>query len=162
MVARKRAGRLPAPVSASTQPFSLRLSDERRRALEEEAGRYRVAPRTLAQELIDEGLRMRRFPSLTFAVRGPRRAAVFARAPRLRVSQAIETVQGSASLEEAAEYLALSVREVEQAVAYYNAFRDEIDRELAEDRVYSERAEREWLDAQATLRMSGPSAPAPR
>ena len=151
-----------ATVAAPTQPFSVRLSDERRRALEEEAGRYRVAPRTLAQELIDEGLRMRRFPSLTFAIRGPRRAAVFARAPRLRISQAIETVQGSASLEEAAEYLALSVREVEQAVAYYHAFRDEIDRELAEDRAYSERAEREWLDAQGTTRVSGPSAPAPR
>lgn len=162
MVSRDRADRRPTTDSASTQPFSLRLSDERRRALEEEAGRYRVAPRTLAQELIDEGLRMRRFPSLTFAVRGPRRAAVFARAPRLRVSQAIETVQGSASLEEAAEYLALSVREIEQAAAYYQAFRDEIDRELADDRAYSERAEREWLDAQATTRVSGPPAPAPR
>lgn len=154
MVARKRL--------TPSRPFSLRLSDDRRRALEEEAGRYRVAPRTLAQELIDEGLRMRRFPSLTFAVRGPRRAAVFAGAPRLRVSQAIETVQASASLEEAAEYLALSVREVEQAVAYYHAFQEEIDRELAEDRAYSERAEREWLEAQSTTRVSGPSAPAPR
>lgn len=150
------------PASTPTQPFSLRLSDERRRALEEEAGRYRVAPRTLAQELIDEGLRMRRFPSLTFAVRGPRRAVVFARAPRLRVSQAIETVRDSESVEEAAESLALSIPEVEQAVAYYNAFREEIDRELAEDRAYSERAEREWLEAQSTTRVSGPSAPAPR
>lgn len=138
------------------------MPDERRRALEEEAGRYRVAPRTLAQELIDEGLRMRRFPALTFAVRGPRRAAVFARAPRLRVSQAIETVRDSESVAEAAESLALSVPEVEQAVAYYNAFREEIDRELAEDRAYSERAEREWLEAQSTTRVSGPSAPAPR
>ncbi|MBA2370428.1 MAG: hypothetical protein H0V71_02155 [Chloroflexi bacterium] len=140
MVARKR----PAP----SQPFSLRLPDDRRRALEEEAGRYRVAPRTLAQELIDEGLRMRRFPSLTFAVRGPRRAAVFARAPRLRVSQAMETVRDSSSSQEAAEDLALSVNELEQALDYYNAYKDEIDREIEEDRRYSKAAEREWLQRQ--------------
>lgn len=148
MVARKQAGRLPAAASAPTQPFSLRLSDERRRALEEEAGRYRVAPRTLAQELIDEGLRMRRFPSLMFALRGPRRAAVFARAPRLRVSQAMETVRDSVSLQEAAEDLVLTVSELEQAVAYYRAYQDEIDREIEEDRRYSEAAEREWLERQ--------------
>lgn len=152
MVARKRSGRLPATVSAPTQPFSVRLSDERRRALEEEAGRYRVAPRTLAQELIDEGLRMRRFPALTFALRGPRRAAVFARAPRLRVSQAMETVRDSVSSQEAAEDLALSVNEIEQAVAYYHAYQDEIDREIEGDRRYSEAAEREWRERQPATR----------
>lgn len=105
---------------------------------------------------------MRRFPAISFALRGSRRAAVFAGAPRLRVSQAIETVQASASLEEAAEYLGLAVREVEQAVGYYHAFREEINRELAEDRAYAERAEREWLEGQSTTRVSGRSAPASR
>ncbi len=95
---------------------------------------------------------MRRFPSLTFAVRGPRRAAVFARAPRLRVSQAMETVRDSVSLQEAAEDLVLSVNELEQAVAYYHAYRDEIDREIEEDRRYSEAAEREWLERQPAPR----------
>lgn len=91
---------------------------------------------------------MRRFPSLTFAVRGPRRAAVFARAPRLRVSQAMETVRDSSSSQEAAEDLALSVNELEQALDYYNAYKDEIDREIEEDRRYSKAAEREWLQRQ--------------
>lgn len=91
---------------------------------------------------------MRRFPSLTFALRGPRRAAVFARAPRLRVSQAMETVRDSVSLQEAAEDLVLTVSELEQAVAYYRAYQDEIDREIEEDRRYSEAAEHEWLQRQ--------------
>jgi uncharacterized protein (DUF433 family) len=120
--------------------------------LEEEAERYRVAPRTLAQELIDEGLRMRRFPALTFVLRSRRRVAVFARAPRLRVSHAIETLRDSVSPRQAAEDLALSMNEIEQATDYYNAFRDEIDREIEEDRRHSEAAEREWLQRRSHAR----------
>jgi len=130
--------------ATARRPFSLRLADDGIRSLQEEAARYRVAPRTLAQELLEEGLRMRRYPAIAFADRGGRRRAVFARFPRLRVAQAIETARASASLAEAGDYLAVPVADLEQAIDYYRAHRDEIDRELDLDRTESERAEEAW------------------
>lgn len=126
------------------RPFSLRLADDGIRSLREEAARYRVAPRTLAQELVEEGLRMRRYPAITFADRGGRRRAVFARFPRLQVGWAIETARDSASLAEAADYLAVPLSDMEQVIDYYRAHRNEIDREVELDREEAERAEEAW------------------
>lgn len=152
MVARK-------PAKAETaRPYSLRLTERGIRSLAEEATRARTAPRTLAQEIIEEGLVMRRFPSLSFAMRGSRRAVVFARAPRLRVSQAVQTIKDNATVAEAAEYLVLPISDLEQALDYYREHRALIDREIAEDREYSERAEREWRERQSATRVSGSAA----
>ncbi|HET8568683.1 MAG TPA: hypothetical protein VFM93_06830 [Candidatus Limnocylindria bacterium] len=156
-----RHGPAPRPDTTRAKPYSLRLSDAGIRALSEEAARTRLAPRTLAQELIEEGLRMRRFPAIAFSVRGGRRAAVFARAPRLRVGSAIETIEASSSLEEAAEDLYLSVSELEQALDYYRSYRGEIDAENAGHREAAEAAYREWLD-RSSRTVSRASAPAPR
>jgi len=87
---------------------------------------------------------MRRYPAIAFADRGGRRRAVFARFPRLQVAQAIETTRASASLAEASDYLAVAVADLEQAVDYYRAHRDEIDREIDLDRTEAERAEEAW------------------
>lgn len=141
--------------AGTARSYSVRLTERGIRSLAEEAARAHTAPRTLAQELIEEGLRMRRFPAIVFAVRGGRRAAVFAGAPRLRVSQAIETVEQSESLKDAAEYLALHPSAVEQAADYYREYREEIDREIEEDRAYSEQAEREWRERRSTMRVGG-------
>lgn len=122
------------------KPYSLRLGSDTLRRLAEEAARRRMPGRTLAQELVEEGLRMRRHPSITFVERGSGRRASLLRRPRLRVANVIETVRLSRNLEEAAEYLDLTVGEVEEILTYYAEYRDEIDEEI---RWYQEIADRE-------------------
>jgi hypothetical protein len=134
------------------RPFSLRLRDDGLKALQEEAARYRTAPRTLAQEILEEGLRMRRFPGIAFADRGGRRRAVLSRRPRLQVGQVMDVVLAGDPLSEVAEALDLTVREVEEAIDYYRAFRSEIDREREDDRTEAEQAEREWRERQSVVR----------
>lgn len=96
--------------------------------------------RTLAQELVEEGLRMRRHPSITFVERGSGRRASLLRRPRLRVANVIETVRLSKDLAEASEYLDLTVGEIQEVLGYYAEYRGEIDDEI---RWYQEFADRE-------------------
>lgn len=123
------------------KPYSLRLGSRTLRRLAEEAERRRMPGRTLAQELVEEGLRMRRHPSITFVERGSGRRASLLRRPRLRVANVIETVRLSANLEEAAEYLDLTRAEVERVLDYYNEFRDEVDKEIREYQDFADREE---------------------
>lgn len=95
---------------------------------------------------------MRRFPGITFADRGGRRRTVLARRPRLQVGQVMDVVEAGGSLAEAAESLNLTLRELEQSVDYYRAFRAEIDAERERDRSEAEQAEREWRARESVLR----------
>lgn len=113
------------------------------RALGEQAARYRTAPRTLAEAMVEEGVRMRAHPGIVFVDRmSGRREAVLAGRPRLSVWQIVQAVRGSTSVQAAAAYLSLDVAAVERALAYYNDDRDEIERLLAENAAEVERIER--------------------
>ena len=112
------------------QPYSLRLGPETIRQLSEEAGRLRVPARTLAQELVEEGLRLRRHPGISFIERASGRRAALTKRPRLSVAQVVQSVRASADLAEAAAYLDLSVSDLERALDYYADFTAEIDAEI--------------------------------
>lgn len=131
--------------------FSLRLSPTVRKRLEREAERLGVAPRTLAQVMVDEGLRMRAHPGIVFVTRPGGREAVLAHRPRLAVYQVVRTVKNSASIEEAAEYESLEVSDIEKVLRYYAEFRDEVDAEIQRNAEESERLERAWRHQQAVL-----------
>lgn len=124
------------------KPYSLRLGSRTLRRLAEEAGRRRMPGRTLAQELVDEGLRMRRHPSITFIDRASGRYASLARRPRLKVADIVETVRASADRSDAAEYLDLAPGEVDRVLDYYAEFKDEIDEEIRQSQEVADREER--------------------
>lgn len=112
------------------------------RALAEEARRYRVPPRSLAEEILEEGVRMRRHPGIVFVERPGGRDAVLAGRPRLSVWEIVETVRQSSSLEAVARALSLDLGSLERALAYANEYAEEIDTAIAENEAAFERAKR--------------------
>ncbi len=131
------------------KPYSLRLDPTTIRRLSEEAGRIGVPARTLAQDLVEEGIRMRRHPGIAFIDRAAGRRASLARRPRLAVAAVIETVQDSAGLDEAADSLSLDRREIDRVLAYYAEFREEVDAEIERRQEYADREERLWRERQS-------------
>jgi uncharacterized protein (DUF433 family) len=123
-------------------PLSLRVKEETLTRLTSRADRFELAPRTLAQRYIEEGLRRDEHPAVHF-VDGPagRRAALLGTG--LDVWEAILVVRDNdGNAAEAAEYLDMPLPAIEAAIRYYGAHRDEIDRLI-------ELNEREAEEAQA-------------
>src|SRR5438128_3345127 len=109
-----------------SQPLSLRLPEATLERLSARARHRRIAPRTLAQRYVEEGLRMDEHPLVRF-VDGPagRRARIAATGKD--VWEVIATVRDNGNdLAATAEYLRISLGLVQAAVTYYGAFRDEI------------------------------------
>lgn len=148
--------------------FSIRVRGSTVRALQEQAARYGTAPRTLAEQMVEEGIKMRQHPGIVFVERGTgRRDAVLAARPRLSVWQIVETVRGSTSVAAAAEYLSLDVPSVERALAYHTEHRDEIERQIAANDAEVGRIERLYPSTADVIRRSrsvarGPLAATPQ
>jgi len=110
--------------------MSVRLSQDARERLQREATRAGEPAASLAERLIDEGLRQRRHPMIRF-VDGPTgRRARLVRGPD--VWELVWFVQRSAATGEdkvahAAEWFHVPVGDVEAALGYYAAFAEEID-----------------------------------
>jgi hypothetical protein len=107
-----------------------------------------LAPRTLAQRYIDEGLRRDEHPLIHF-VDGPagRRAALVGTG--LDVWEAILVVRDNdGDVAQAADYLERPVHLLQAAVNYYAAFRDEIDEWIDANEREVEEAHAAWLAGQ--------------
>ena len=136
----------------TSQPLSLRLPDATLDRLHARARSHSVALRTLAQRYVEEGLRTDEHPLIRFAD-GPA-----GRRPRLLgtgldVWEAIWVVRDNDGDErEAAEYLQIPLGLVQAAVAYYGAYRDEIDEWIEVNARESEAAHQAWLAGQQALR----------
>jgi uncharacterized protein (DUF433 family) len=90
-----------------------------------------LAPRTLAQRYVEEGLRREDHPLVRF-VDGPsgRRAALVGKG--LDVSEVIATIrENDNDLERVADLLEISPGLAQTAVAYYGDYHEEIDAEIA-------------------------------
>lgn len=135
-----------------SQPLSLRLPDATLDRLGVRARSRSVAPRTLAQRYVEEGLRTDEHPLIRF-VDGPA-----GRRPRLQgtgldVWEAISVVRDNNGDErEAAEYLQIPLGLIQAAVAYYGAYRDEIDEWIELNARESEAAYAAWLAGQQALK----------
>jgi hypothetical protein len=102
---------------------------------------------SLAQRLIDEGLRMADHPGVIFKDGPTGRRAALASGPDVwEVIKFLREIdeRGPAALDAAADALALDQGRVSAAVSYYADFPEEIDAEIAEADEASERAERAW------------------
>ena len=134
---------------------SIRFSDEPlHERLRETAHRENVAISTLAERLIDEGLRSRAHPLVLFRS-GPagRRAVLIGGSEVADVIGAIVggDVPPPKRRSRAAELLGITEAEVDAAFAYYAEFTDEIDAVLADRARQAEVVEASWRRQQALL-----------
>lgn len=121
-----------------SEHFSLRLPSGTADRLRRHADRTSLAPRTLAQRYIEEGLRRDDHPLIRFADGPAGRRAALVRGPD--VWEIINVVRANANdVKEAAEYLALPVEAVQAAVTYYGEFPTEIDEWIASNDAEFER-----------------------
>lgn len=122
--------------------FSMRAATRTLRALEEEARRYRMPPRTLAEDILEEGIKMRRHPGIVFIERGGGRDAVLAGRPRLSIWQIVQTVRANETRAAAAKWLSLDEASVERAMAYTQDYPEEIEQAIRQNDEAFERVKR--------------------
>ena len=134
---------------------SIRFSDDPlHQRLKDNAHRRNVGISTLAERLIDEGLRMDAHPSVTFRD-GPagRRPALVGGPEIVDVIGAI--VNGDVPVDRrrsrAAELLGVTEAMIDAALAYYADFTEEIDAGLAARAEAAEAAEAAWRRQRALL-----------
>lgn len=135
-----------------SQPLSLRLPDATLDRLGARARSRSVAPRTLAQRYVEEGLRTDEHPLIRFAD-GPAGRRARLQGTGLDVWEAVSVVRDNDGNERAAaEYLSIPLGLVQAAVAYYGAYRHEIDEWIDLNARESEAAHEAWLAGQEALK----------
>jgi len=123
--------------------FTMRAERTTLRALEAEARRNGIAPRTLAERMIEEGVKMRRHPGIVFVERGRgARDAVLAGRPRLSIWMVAQVARANRTLAAAAKWLAVDEPSIERALAYAKDYPEEIDQAIRENDEAFERVER--------------------
>jgi hypothetical protein len=138
-----------------SHPVSVRFHDagvaERLRSESSTRGRSASA---LAEELIDEGLRMRRHPQVMFRDGPAGRRAALIRGPD--VWEVVGGLVGgdvpaAKRVDRAVELFGLRREQVGAALAYYAEFTAEIDAQVAANRAAAENAEAMWRRQQDLL-----------
>lgn len=132
--------------------FTMRAERSTLRALEEEARRYGMPPRTLAERMIEEGIRMRRHTGVVFIDRGGGRDAVIAGRPKLSVWQVVQTVRANKTRAAAAKWLSLDEAFVDRAMAYAEDHPAEIEQAINENDEAFERVKRLYPPALPPVR----------
>ena len=116
------------------RPTSFRLSSDLLAWLDEEASATGMTVSALVTGLLEEGLRIRRFPGVVFRD-GPagRRAGLVGGPDVWEVIRDVRATsgRGETKIRRVAADAGLSVSQVRLAVEYYAAFPDEIDARLA-------------------------------
>ncbi|HEX5582452.1 DUF433 domain-containing protein [Gaiella sp.] len=135
----------------SKQGVSFRFNPRTVERLRRRSAEVGAPQAVLAERYIDEGMRIDEHPGIYFRDGGSgRRPSVLG--TRLDVAQIVETLrQNENSIEETAEYLDISQAQVEAAVRYYAAYRDEVDRWIERSRTIAERERNLWRRQQEAL-----------
>jgi hypothetical protein len=133
-----------------TAPLSIRLPERTVGRLADRAGRFSMAPRTLAQRYVEEGLRMDDHPLVRY-VDGPagRRARLVGGPDVWEVIAVAHDNDGD--LQETAAYLELPLGVVQAAAAYYGAYQQEIDDWIERNRREGEEAHAAFLAGRKAL-----------
>ena len=120
-----------------SRPTSLRLPEALRTRLDDESRRIASAPSSLAVVLIDEGLKMRRFPGIVFRDGPAGRRAGLASGPDVweivRDLKRHGNSAGGDPVSVVAEETGLAPELIGLAADYYATFPDEIDDRIAAD-----------------------------
>ena len=135
-----------------SHPLSVRLNDSTIARLGRHAQRMHLAPRTLAQRYVEEGLRMDEHPLIRFAD-GPagRRARLTGTGKDVwEIIAAVRDNDGDAA--ETARYLEMPLGLVQAAISYYGAYRDEIDQWIEANEQQAAEAHAAWSAGQDAVR----------
>jgi uncharacterized protein (DUF433 family) len=133
------------------EPLSLRLPAATVERLGARAARRQMAPRTLAQRYIEEGLRMDDHALVRFFDGATGRRARLV-GTGLDVWEVIAVVRDNdGDVHATADYLEISLGLVQAAVAYYGVFRLEIDESIELNARESQQAHAAWLAGQAAF-----------
>lgn len=134
-----------------TKPVSLRMDEATLELLDRNAQRAHIAPRTLAQRYIEEGLRMDNHPLVRFVdgVAGRRARLVGTGADVWEVIATVRDNHGDVSA--AAGYLQMPLGLVQAAVSYYGAYSQEIDEWIELNERSRDDAHAAWRAGQAAL-----------
>jgi uncharacterized protein (DUF433 family) len=131
--------------------FSVRLHPSTVRRLIAHSRRRGIPKTSIAEQYLEEAVRMADHPGIVFREGSAGRRAALA-GHRLDVWQVIETVQQEGGdVAAAAEYLTVSPGLVGAAVGYYADYRDEVDEWIARNTAMAEEAEATWRRRQAAL-----------
>jgi uncharacterized protein (DUF433 family) len=123
-------------------PFSIRLSAPTDELVADEARRARRSKSSVVEELAEESARMRRFPGIGFRDQYPRRRPWLI-GTGLDVWELIDLVDHYGSAEAVVEEFPLvAERHVRLAAAYRDAYPEEIDEALAENRRPADKLQR--------------------
>jgi uncharacterized protein (DUF433 family) len=115
------------------QPFSVRLEERTERLIEAEARRTRRTKSAVVEAFTEETARTRRFPGLAFRGDDARRRA-WVIGTGLDVWEIIHMLEDFGSPEALAADMPLSLSHVRLAMAYREAYPDEIDEAIADNR----------------------------
>jgi len=134
-----------------SQPLSLRLAEATVKRLGSRAQRAHLPPRTLAQRYVEEGLRMDEHPLVRFVDgRAGRRATLIGTG--MDVWEVIAVVRDNdGHVGKAADYLEAPLGPVQAAVAYYGAYRGEIDEWIEFNEREAAEAHAAWTAGHAAL-----------
>src|SRR3984957_19756093 len=135
-----------------SHPLSLRLNDSTIARLGRHAQRMHLAPRTLAQRYVEEGLRMDEHPLIRFSD-GPagRRARLVGTGKD--IWEIIATVRDNdGSPAEAARYLEIPPGLIQAAISYYGAYTAEIDQLIEFNEQETDEAHAVYVAGQAAVR----------
>jgi hypothetical protein len=138
-----------------SHPISVRFQDPRvAERLRAEASAHGTSQSAMAEELLDEGLRIRRHPLLRFRD-GPtgRRVALVCGPDVWELVGGLVggDVAPDRRIERAVELFGLRREQVEAALAYYAEFTSEIDAQVEANRQAAEEAEALWHRQQELL-----------
>ena len=138
-----------------THPMSVRFRDATIAVrLRDEAEASDRSLSALAEEILDEGLRMRKHPLVAFRPGASGRRAALRGGPD--VSEVVGGILGgdvppSERVGRAVHLFGLTRAEVDAVLSYYADFTDEIDAEIAANLTAADEAEAEWRRRQDLL-----------
>lgn len=118
------------------QPRSFRLPPELIKRIAEGAAEYGTTATALVTSILDEGIKMRRFPYITYHPGASGRRAVLAGGPDVwEVVRAVQELDGSEDerIATLVEEGAVTETKIRQALAFYAAYPDEIDARVGLD-----------------------------
>jgi len=127
---------------SKTSIMTLRLPTDVRRGVERLAAQLGYKPAHLSARLVEEGLRRRHFPQIDLRDTAAGRVA-YIKGTRLAVHWIVERVRRGMSAAKTATEFNLSPPQVNAALAYAQAFADEIRLDIEETE-----ANRRWLELQ--------------
>ena len=140
---------------SAKQATSLRLRSDLLGALKRRAQETGIPASALYERFLEEGLRHDVHPLIVFREgAGGRRPTLVG--TRLDVGHVIDTIaatdaNGSAAIEEVAEYLGLPAGHVRACVSYYADYKDDVDAWRERMHLIAEREREAWTREQAVL-----------